>query len=165
MRGSKLSCRPLWATTCPSGSKTQLPLLSTLRPRLLAPVWLEGLLERGCPTPGLRRLIKRQWDQTIEAYLDLDLVRGTHSLEPDRFGRWTLIAPFRSAIVGREIGRAKSSSGSNSCRGASSSSYVTHRLGRNRTIGIVALVKSFMDTTRTTPKRSRSTRVRRHTYV
>lgn len=144
----------------PEWIENQLPLLATLRPRLLAPVWLEGLLERGCPTPGLRRLIKRHWDQTIEAFLELDLVRGTHHLSPiDLVDGLSRALSFSHRWTGDWAGRIEQ--WTEQLRGASTASYVTHALGepdyRNRRARqivyghthhaeTIALDASFVDT-------------------
>ncbi|MEZ6105098.1 MAG: hypothetical protein R3B96_03050 [Pirellulaceae bacterium] len=138
----------------------QLPQLSTLRPRLLAPVWLEGLLERGCPTPALRRVIKRQWDQIVESFLDLEIVRGAHHLSPiDLVDGLSKALSFSHRWTGDWSGRILA--WIEQLRGAESPSFVGHALGepdyRNRRARhivyghthhaeTIALDASFVDT-------------------
>lgn len=56
--------------------------LDNLRPTLLAPAWIEGLLERTCPRPAVRSAVKRIWDQLVEAFLELEFVRAQDSWSP-----------------------------------------------------------------------------------
>ncbi len=56
--------------------------LDSVRPLLLAPVWLDGLLERTCPEPQIRTQIKRIWDQLTDAFLALPMVRSRDTWSP-----------------------------------------------------------------------------------
>jgi len=54
--------------------------LDHFRPIVLAGVYLEGVLERTCPRPALRKEIKRTWDSLTEELLGLPQVREQGSL-------------------------------------------------------------------------------------
>jgi hypothetical protein len=56
--------------------------LDNIRPVLLAPVWIDGLLERGGLRPALRNQVKRVWDRLADAFLDLDFVRQQDTWSP-----------------------------------------------------------------------------------
>jgi hypothetical protein len=47
-----------------------------MRPLLMMPVLLDGLLERTCPLPMMRRRIKTIWDRFVDAFLAVPFVRG-----------------------------------------------------------------------------------------
>lgn len=53
-----------------------------IRPLLFAPAWIEGLLERGCPSPSLRKVVKRRWDDLADQFLELSMVRERDTLHP-----------------------------------------------------------------------------------
>jgi len=56
--------------------------LDHIRPILLAPVWIEGLLERSNVKPALRKEIKRTWDRLADEFLQLSLVQDQDSWSP-----------------------------------------------------------------------------------
>jgi|GEM_PF-125688 len=43
--------------------------IDNIRPLLLIPVWIEGLLERSCPQPSVRNEVKKIWDQLADEFL------------------------------------------------------------------------------------------------
>ncbi|MEM9658726.1 MAG: hypothetical protein AAF961_10230, partial [Planctomycetota bacterium] len=47
----------------PDSALIGLREIDNVRPLLLIPVWIEGLLERSCPQPALRKQVKRIWDR------------------------------------------------------------------------------------------------------
>ncbi len=49
--------------------------IDNIRPLLLIPVWIDGLLERTCPQPSVRKEVKRIWDELAEALLEHPFVR------------------------------------------------------------------------------------------
>ncbi|MCG8448072.1 MAG: metallophosphoesterase [Pirellulales bacterium] len=49
--------------------------IDNIRPLLLIPVWIDGLLERCCPQPALRKEVKRVWDELAEEFLAHPFVR------------------------------------------------------------------------------------------
>lgn len=56
--------------------------IDDVRPLVLVPVWLDGLLERACPNPSLRKRIKTIWDQLVDELLSLDFLRERDGLSP-----------------------------------------------------------------------------------
>ncbi len=50
--------------------------IDSVRPLLLVPIWLDGLLERTCAFPSLRKQIKRIWNSLVEEFLEIDFVRN-----------------------------------------------------------------------------------------
>jgi UDP-2,3-diacylglucosamine pyrophosphatase LpxH len=50
--------------------------LDNVRPVLLVPVWLDGLLERTCPAAQMRKQIKGIWDELVDRFLALPFVRA-----------------------------------------------------------------------------------------
>ena len=56
--------------------------LDNVRPSLLAPVWIDGLLERTCALPAARKQVKVIWDRLVDQFLQLDFVRAQDSLSP-----------------------------------------------------------------------------------
>jgi UDP-2,3-diacylglucosamine pyrophosphatase LpxH len=56
--------------------------IDNIRPILLIPVWIDGLLERSCPVPALRKRVKQIWDQMSDDFLSLNLVRERDTLSP-----------------------------------------------------------------------------------
>lgn len=60
----------------PAGVLWSLRELDYLRPLLLAPLWLEGILQRGCPAASQRQRVREIWDRTADEFLSLHYVRG-----------------------------------------------------------------------------------------
>ncbi len=56
--------------------------LDNVRPTLLAPVWIDGLLERTCSLPAARKEVKAIWDRLADRFLDLDFVRKHDTWSP-----------------------------------------------------------------------------------
>ncbi len=44
--------------------------IDNIRPLLLVPVWIDGLLERSCPHPATRKQVKKVWDALADEFLD-----------------------------------------------------------------------------------------------
>lgn len=59
----------------PVATLVELRELDHLRPLLLVPVWLDGLLERTCPALALRKRVKTLWDRLADEFLSGPLVR------------------------------------------------------------------------------------------
>lgn len=59
-----------------------LRAMDKLRPLVLIPVWIEGLMERANPSPHVRRRVKQIWDQLVDEFLALPLVRERDSWSP-----------------------------------------------------------------------------------
>jgi UDP-2,3-diacylglucosamine pyrophosphatase LpxH len=49
--------------------------IANVRPLYLVPVWIEGFLRRTCPEPEQVRRIKQVWDDLVDEFLRLPLVR------------------------------------------------------------------------------------------
>ena len=45
----------------PDATVLELRQIDHIRPLLLVPIWLEGLLERTCPSPAVRKRAKTVW--------------------------------------------------------------------------------------------------------
>jgi len=43
--------------------------IDNIRPLLLVPVWIDGLLERSCPHPATRKQVKKVWDALADEFL------------------------------------------------------------------------------------------------
>lgn len=57
--------------------------LDNIRPLLLIPVWIDGLLERTCAFPELRKRVKRVWDDLADQFLACPFVRSRDSWNPN----------------------------------------------------------------------------------
>jgi len=49
--------------------------IDNIRPLLMIPVWVDGLLERCCPQPSVRKEVKRIWDELADEFLENPFVR------------------------------------------------------------------------------------------
>ncbi len=58
-----------------SSAAAGLREIDNIRPLLLIPVWIDGLLERCCPQPSVRKEVKRIWDSLADDFLDHSFVR------------------------------------------------------------------------------------------
>ncbi len=63
------------ADELPASALRGLREIDNIRPLLLIPVWIDGLLERSCPHPSLRKEVKRIWDELADEFLDHPFVR------------------------------------------------------------------------------------------
>jgi len=109
--------------------------LDNIRPLLLAPVWMEGLLERAAARPPIRKEIKRTWDALVDEFLELSVVR-----EHDSWSPFDVVDGLQRALKFSKrlsLGRAaKISEWLHGMRGAASDSYFEHAMSeqdfRNR---------------------------------
>ena len=109
--------------------------IDNIRPLLLIPVWIEGLLERNCTPPALRKALKRIWDGLADELLALRPVRQRDSWSP-----FDLVDGLERALKFSKrlsIGWAsRIMSWLNDLNGGSSDSYYRHALAeqdfRNR---------------------------------
>jgi UDP-2,3-diacylglucosamine pyrophosphatase LpxH len=67
----------------PESTLAGLREIDNVRPLLLAPVWIDGLLERTCSFPSLRKQVKLSWDRLADHFLSLDFVRQRDSWSPN----------------------------------------------------------------------------------
>jgi UDP-2,3-diacylglucosamine pyrophosphatase LpxH len=119
----------------PYATQAGLAEIDNIRPLLMIPVWIEGLLERTCPSAAVRKRIKQIWDQLTDEFLELEIVRERDSVSPiDLVDGLQIALKFsRRLSLG---GSAKTAAWLQSLRGAGSDSYYTHALAepdfRNR---------------------------------
>jgi hypothetical protein len=64
------------ADELPASALAGLREIDNIRPLLMIPVWIEGLLERSCPEPALRKRVKQIWDELADAFLEQPFVRS-----------------------------------------------------------------------------------------
>lgn len=108
--------------------------IDNVRPVLLIPVWIDGLLERTCP-PALRKRVKTVWDRLADEFLALDFVR-----QRDTWSPFDLVDGLQRALKFSKrlsIGWASAIvEWINKLRGAEGDSYYKHALAeqdfRNR---------------------------------
>lgn len=70
------------ADDLPPATLAGLREVDNIRPLLLIPVWIDGLLERTCPHQPTRREIKRIWDRLADEFLDHPFVRRRDTWYP-----------------------------------------------------------------------------------
>lgn len=67
----------------PDPAMAGLKELDQIRPMLLIPVWIEGLLERTVPSLQLRKQVKQLWDSLVDdPLLELEIVRQRNHYSP-----------------------------------------------------------------------------------
>ena len=109
--------------------------LTHIRPLLLIPVWIEGLLDRSGAHPELRRNMKRVWDRLTDEFLQLSIVRDYDTYSPFQIvdGLERSLKFSKRMSIGWT---AKVVTWLHELRGASSESYAQHALAeqdfRNR---------------------------------
>ncbi|MBX3433832.1 MAG: hypothetical protein KF847_10965 [Pirellulales bacterium] len=119
----------------PSSVLAGLREIDNIRPLLLIPVWIDGLLERSCPQPAIRKEVKKIWDALADEFLDLSFVRARDTWSPVDIvdGLQKALKFSRRLSVGWASWVARWIC---QLRGADNSSYATHALGeqdfRNR---------------------------------
>ena len=119
----------------PVAAMAGLRELDNIRPILLVPVWIDGLLERTCPSPAVRKAVKRIWDELADQFLALDMVRDRDTWSP-----FDLVDGLEGALKFSKrlsLGWAtKINAWMHGLRGGENSSYYKHALSeqdfRNR---------------------------------
>jgi UDP-2,3-diacylglucosamine pyrophosphatase LpxH len=123
------------ATELPPAALNALRELDQIRPLLLVPAWMESVLERTVPQLGIRKAVKRLWDELVDNLLQLDVVQQrSHNSPVELIDGLAAALKFSrrdsSDWTGRTIAWL------NSLRGTRSDSYATHALAepdfRNR---------------------------------
>lgn len=109
--------------------------IDNVRPLPMVPIYIDGLLERACPQPALRKRVKQTWDKLVDEFLALDIVRRRDTWLP-----FDVVDGLRSVL--QFAGRSsqgwsnKVTSWLQSTRGASTDSYYPQALAeqdfRNR---------------------------------
>ncbi len=101
--------------------------IDNFRPLLLVPAWIEGLLERTCPQPAVRKRVKQVWDRLAEELLSSRPVRERDALSSvnlvDGLSRALRFSKRRSAGWA-----AATVEWLRAIRGADSDSYAGHAL-------------------------------------
>ena len=59
----------------PTSAVNGLKEIDNIRPLLLIPVWIDGLLERCCPQPSVRKEVKKIWDELADEFLEHPFVQ------------------------------------------------------------------------------------------
>jgi UDP-2,3-diacylglucosamine pyrophosphatase LpxH len=54
--------------------------IDNVRPLMLIPAWVDGLLKRTCPDESQQKAVKGVWDSLVDDFLSLDFVRARSSL-------------------------------------------------------------------------------------
>jgi hypothetical protein len=67
----------------PDATLAGLRELDNVRPLLLVPVWIDGLLERTCAFPELRKRVKIVWDRLADQFLEQPFVRKRDTWNPN----------------------------------------------------------------------------------
>jgi len=115
------------ANDLPTATLVGLRELDNIRPLILAPVWIDGLLERTCPFPAVRTQIKRVWDRLADEFLQLPFVR-----EQDTWSPADLVDGLQTALKFSKVFSIARASAVvewwQRIRGSSDASYYAHAL-------------------------------------
>lgn len=66
----------------PAATVAGLREIDNVRPLLLVPLWLQGLLDRTCPLPAQQKQVKAVWDRLADEFLEMPWVRQRDSWRP-----------------------------------------------------------------------------------
>jgi hypothetical protein len=69
-------------TELPEATISGLGEIDNIRPSLLVPMWIDGLLERTCELPAQRKKVKAIWDRLADRFLALDFLRTRDAWSP-----------------------------------------------------------------------------------
>lgn len=123
------------ANELPASTVLGLREIDNIRPLVLVPVWIDGLLERTCPFSSVRTMLRRLWDRLVDDFLALDFVRAHDTWSPmDMVDGLSQVLKFSKRI---SIGWASAlCTWFHKLRGAPDGSYYRHALAeqdfRNR---------------------------------
>jgi hypothetical protein len=67
----------------PDATFAGLREIDNVRPLLLVPVWVDGILERTCAFPELRKRVKVIWDRLADQFLEQPFVRQRDTWNPN----------------------------------------------------------------------------------
>ena len=123
------------ADELPASTVMGLREIDNIRPLMLIPVWIDGLLERTCALPAMRKRVKTVWDRLADEFLAIDFMR-----ERDTWSPFDLVDGLERALKFSKrlsIGWASSvAQWLNKVRGCQDASYYRHALSeqdfRNR---------------------------------
>ncbi len=71
------------ADDLPDGTVFGLREMDNVRPLLMIPVWIDGILERTCPLPSMRKRVKSVWDRIVDDFLTIDFVHQHDTWRPN----------------------------------------------------------------------------------
>ena len=71
------------AQELPASTVVGLREIENVRPLVLVPVWIDGILDRSCPSPALRKRVKMLWDRLADEFLAIDFVRRHDTWNPN----------------------------------------------------------------------------------
>ena len=123
------------ADELPPAARMGLAEIDNIRPLLLIPVFIDGVLERTCTAPAMRSQIKRIWDRLADEFLELHIVRQGDTTSPVDLvdGLQNALKFSRRLSIGWA---AKIAGWLQTVRGAAGESYSSHALAepefRNR---------------------------------
>jgi UDP-2,3-diacylglucosamine pyrophosphatase LpxH len=119
----------------PASTLLGLREIDNVRPLLLVPVWIDGLLERTCAFPSMRKRVKTVWDRLADEFLSIEFVRQRDTWSPlDLVDGLERALKFSKRL---SVGWASAIAGwLQKVRGAETDSYYPHALAeqdfRNR---------------------------------
>jgi UDP-2,3-diacylglucosamine pyrophosphatase LpxH len=83
------------AGTCLRGLRE----IDNVRPLQIIPVWVDGLLQRTCPSRDQRQQVKDIWDRLVDEFLALKFVQERDTLSPaDKVDRLELALKFSKGL-------------------------------------------------------------------
>lgn len=116
-----------WSDELPKTVLAGLLEVYHIRPMLMIPLWIDGLLERSGVKTELRKQMKRSWDKLADEFLQLSVVRDQDSYSP-----FQLVDGLSQALKFSKrmsIGwAAKIGTWLHELRGSSNESYYQHAL-------------------------------------
>jgi len=111
----------------PDAAVLSLREIHHIRPLLLIPAWIEGVLDRTCPIPAIRKRVKLVWDALADELLSGEFVRNR-----DGLGSSDLVDGLARALkFNKRISTGWTASilqWLQKIRGATSDSYASHAL-------------------------------------
>lgn len=111
----------------PAATVAGLREIDNIRPLMLIPVWIDGLLERTCAFPAVRKRVKLVWDRLADEFLGIDFVR-----QRDTWSPFDLVDGLQRALkFSKRLSIGWTSSiveWLNKVRGSQSESYYHHAL-------------------------------------
>lgn len=66
----------------PLATTMGLKEIDNVRPVLLVPVWIDGVLQRTCPIVSIRKQVKKIWDELADQFLQCPFVRARDTWNP-----------------------------------------------------------------------------------
>ncbi len=66
----------------PASTVLGLREIDDVRPLMMIPVWIDGLLERTCESPAVRKRVKTVWDRLADEFLASEFVRQRDTWSP-----------------------------------------------------------------------------------